>query len=80
MVKGLPITAAQARRLLSKIRALHAAEADLDAYLVELADAGVTVQAMEGATGEKGSETFVPRSTLHRWVLRGRAAREAASA
>lgn len=75
MVRGQPISAPQRRRLLAKIRTLHAAEADLDSYLVELGDAGVSVQTIEDATGEKGDDTFIPRSTLHRWMLRGRAGR-----
>jgi hypothetical protein len=76
MVRGQPITPAQKRRLVTKIRALRAAEADLDAYVLELSEEGVSVVSMMNASGEKGTETHVPHSTLHRWVLRARKARD----
>jgi homoserine kinase len=74
MVRGQPITPAQKRRLVSKIRALRTAETELDAYVLELSEAGVSVVSMMDASGEKGTETHVPHSTLHRWVQRAREA------
>jgi hypothetical protein len=75
MVRGQPIDAAQKRRLVAALRALRKAEAEVDALVLELNDLGVSVQSMSNASGEKGDLTYVPHSTLHRWVLRARAAR-----
>jgi hypothetical protein len=74
MVKGESITSAQKRRLQAKIRAARTAQADLEDYVRELSDAGVSAQSMEAASGEKGSDTYTSHSTLHRWAQRGRAA------
>jgi hypothetical protein len=75
MVRGQPITPSQKRALVARIRAAKNSEAALAAYVLELNDAGVSVQSMEDATGEKGTETHMNHSTLHRMALRAREAR-----
>lgn len=74
MVKGRSLTPAERRRLQAKIRAAQVAEADRDAYLLELSDDGVSAQTLESGSGDGSDDTRVPRSTLHRWVLRAREA------
>lgn len=74
MVKGQPITPAQKRRLQAKIRAARTAQAELEAYVLELSDAGVSAQSMEAASGDKSPETHMSHSTLHRIAQRARSA------
>lgn len=74
------MTADQRRRLASKIRAVSSAQEDLDAYVLDLNEEGVSVRTMADATAEAGDDVATPRATLHRWVARGRLRRDGAAA
>lgn len=76
MVKGRQLTAAEKRRLLSKIRAWKTAEAELEDYLAELNGDGVSAVSLETATVGQG-HLSMSHSTLHRMAVRARTRQDA---